>query len=388
MSPQFWRGRRGLLTGHTGFKGAWLALWLARMGAEVTGLALPPASTPNLYELAGLDQRIRGVIGDINDRAVVERAMAQTRPEVVFHLAAQALVRESYRNPVDTFSTNVTGLATVLDVVRHVPQVAAVVVVTSDKCYENNEWVWGYREIDHLGGRDPYSASKGCAEIVARAMQRSFFAPYAASGHPGRIATVRAGNVIGGGDWSSDRLVPDIVRGCLGKDGEVRLRSPSAVRPWQHVLEPLGAYLMIAERLVIAPEGADDRWNIGPSLEDDRAVLDVAKAMVASLGVGRVVIEEDRANPHEARLLRLDCSKAKALLGWQPMLRFEDSVRLTAEWYSAWRRGEDMLAFTEQQIDLYVEQQSASVGASTQGAEHRRSPQDVDPGRMRSPSGT
>jgi CDP-glucose 4,6-dehydratase len=358
MSPHFWSARRVLVTGHTGFKGSWLSLWLARMGAEVTGYALPPVSTPSLHELSGVDGRIHSVIGDINDRAALEQTFADARPEVVLHLAAQALVRDSYQDPVATFAANVTGVATLLDVVRGAPQVGAVVVVTSDKCYENNEWVWGYRESDHLGGRDPYSASKGCAEIATRSMQRSFFAPYARNGHPARIATVRAGNVIGGGDWSADRLVPDIVRGCLGADGVVTLRSPAAVRPWQHVLEPLGAYLMIAERLMVAPNGADEAWNIGPDPGDDRAVLEVARAMVAALGVGRIAIAGDTAaNPHEARLLRLDCSKARTALGWQPLLRFEDSVRLTAEWYAAWRRGDDMRAFTERQIDLYAERQ-------------------------------
>jgi CDP-glucose 4,6-dehydratase len=366
MSPQFWRGRRVLVTGHTGFKGAWLSLWLSRMGAEVTGYALPPGSTPSLHGLAGLDGRIRSVIGDINDRVGLEHAFAAARPEVVLHLAAQALVRDSYEDPVGTFATNVTGVATVLDVVRQAPQVGAVVVVTSDKCYENNEWVWGYREADHLGGRDPYSASKGCAEIVARSMQRSFFVPYARKGHPARIATVRAGNVIGGGDWSAHRLIPDIVRGCLGAEGVVTLRSQQAVRPWQHVLEPLGAYLMIAERLMTAPDGVDEAWNIGPDPGDDRTVLEVARAMVTALGRGRIAIEADpAANPHEARLLRLDCSKARTGLGWQPLLRFEDSIRLTAEWYAAWHRGDDMQAFTDRQIDHYAERQwQAAPGAA------------------------
>ncbi|MFG1418742.1 CDP-glucose 4,6-dehydratase [Xanthobacter sp. V0B-10] len=354
MAPEFWRGKRVLVTGHTGFKGAWLSLWLARAGAIVTGYALAPATSPCLFHLGRVEDRVTSVIGDINDRPLLERVVAEARPEIVLHLAAQALVRDSYVDPINTFATNVTGVVTLLDVVRRAPSVAAVLVVTSDKCYENNEWVWGYREVDRLGGRDPYSASKGCAEIAAQSMQRSFFQPFAPNGHAARIATVRAGNVIGGGDWSDNRLVPDIVRGCLGTEGAVRLRSPSSLRPWQHVLEPLGAYLLIAERLVTAPQGIDEGWNIGPDPGDDRAVLEVARAMVSAIGVGRIEIEEDPSAPHEARLLRLDCSKAKALLGWHPNLRFEDSIRLTAEWYAAWHKGEDMAAFTDRQIEAYA----------------------------------
>ncbi len=353
MPARFWRGRRVLLTGHTGFKGAWLAAWLAGLGAEVTGYALAPADSPNLFTLARLDKRIRSVIGDINDRARLAEAMDACRPEVVLHLAAQALVRASYDDPIATFATNVTGVVTVLDVIRRTPGVASVVVVTSDKCYDNKEWVWGYREGDRLGGRDPYSASKGCAEIAAQSMQRSFFRPFAPDGHDARIATVRAGNVIGGGDWSAHRLVPDIVRGCLGPEGLVRLRSPRSVRPWQHVLEPLGAYLTLAERLATDPEGMDEAWNIGPDPGDDRPVRDVADAMVRALGAGRIVVEDRPTGPHEASLLRLDCAKARTALGWSPRLRFPEAIALTADWYAAWQQGADMGAFTDAQIQAY-----------------------------------
>lgn len=354
MSPGFWRGRRVLVTGHTGFKGAWLSAWLAKMGAEVTGYAHAPSHAPNLFTLCRLETRIASIIGDINDRARLAQVMADTRPEIVLHLAAQALVRASYDDPISTFATNVTGVVTLLDVVRHTPGVAAVVIVTSDKCYDNKEWVWGYREADRLGGRDPYSASKGCAEIAAQSMQRSFFQPFVPGGHSARIATVRAGNVIGGGDWSADRLVPDIVRGCLGREGTVRLRSPASVRPWQHVLEPLGAYLTLAERLATAPDGMDEAWNIGPDAGDDRPVIDVAQAMVGALGTGRIVIEENPSGPHEARLLRLDCAKAKARLGWQPRLRFADTIHLTADWYAAWHQRADMATVTDTQIEAYA----------------------------------
>jgi CDP-glucose 4,6-dehydratase len=353
VRAEFWRGKRVFVTGHTGFKGSWLAVWLAEMGASVTGLALPPREHPNFFDLAEVGGRLSSVIADINDQPALDRALRASEPEIIFHLAAQALVRESYQDPVRTFATNVGGVVTLLDAVRRTPSVRAVVIITSDKCYDNQEWVWGYRENDRLGGRDPYSASKGCAEIAARSMQLSFFAPFASNGHPARIATARAGNVIGGGDWSNDRLVPDIVRGCLGSTGEVRLRHPNAIRPWQHVLDPLGAYLDIAERLVTAPDGIDEAWNIGPEACDTRSVLSVAEAMIAALGAGKVVFEAAGTGPHEANLLQLDCEKARRRLGWRPRLKFDDSVKFTADWYAAWKQGSDMLAFTHSQITAF-----------------------------------
>ena len=261
LNDDFWRGRRVLITGHTGFKGAWLALWLADMGANVVGVALKPASTPNLFEAIAIEQYVRTFFVDINNRSELIAIFSEHRPEIVLHLAAQSLVRFSYQQPIETFATNVVGVVTLLDVVRLTPSVRSVVVVTSDKCYENEEWLWGYRENDMLGGHDPYSASKGCAEIATAAMRKSFFVPVAPNGHPARIATVRAGNVVGGGDWADDRLVPDIIRGCFGSNGEVILRNPNSVRPWQHVLEPLCGYLEIAQRLATTPDGIDEGWN-------------------------------------------------------------------------------------------------------------------------------
>jgi CDP-glucose 4,6-dehydratase len=360
IDPRFWRGRRVLVTGHTGFKGAWLAFWLSTMDAKVSGVALEPRSAPSLFSLLKLQEHVPTTLLDINDRDGLRQCLAREEPEVILHLAAQALVRPSYREPVETFAANVLGVVTLLDAVRRAPSVRAVIIVTSDKCYENREWDWGYRENDQLGGRDPYSASKGCAEIAAAAMQKSFFAPYARAGHAARIATVRAGNVIGGGDWSEDRLVPDIIRGCLGPDARVLLRNPHAVRPWQHVLEPLAAYLGIAQLLVRRPAGFDEAWNIGPDSADDGAVIDVAQALSRALGRGRVIIAEDADAPHEAGRLRLDCAKARTRLGWRPLLRLNDAIELTAEWYRAWHRDEDVAATTRRQLSDYVGRQQAT----------------------------
>jgi CDP-glucose 4,6-dehydratase len=352
VMPGFWSGRRVLVTGHTGFKGAWLAFWLAEMGARVSGLALRPETTPNLHDILELSKRGDFVHADINDRGALAALVERAEPEVVIHMAAQALVRRSYSEPVSTFAANVLGVVTLLDVLRHSRRTKSVVIVTSDKAYENLNWPWGYRETDALGGHDPYSASKACAEIAAVSMRRAFFHD---KGHGARIATARAGNVIGGGDWALDRLTPDIVRGCLGAEGVVRLRNPGAVRPWQHVLEPLGAYLLLAERLVTAPDGVDDAWNIGPDASENRPVRVVADAMVAALGRGRVVVEPDSNAPHEAHLLTLDCAKARAKLGWRPRLDFAATIAMTASWYSAWARGEAMAAVTRAQIASFME---------------------------------
>jgi CDP-glucose 4,6-dehydratase len=350
--PSFWAGRRVLVTGHTGFKGAWLTYWLAEMGAEVSGLALAPATEPNLHDLLNLPARGRFVHADINDRPALEAVLQAAQPEVVMHLAAQALVRASYATPVETFATNVLGTVALLDAVRRCTKTRVVLIVTSDKAYENREWHWGYRETDALGGHDPYSASKSCAEIAVASMRRSFFGP---DGHTARIATVRAGNVIGGGDWSADRLVPDIVRGCLGESGIVRLRNPGAIRPWQYVLEPLSAYLRLAERLRVAPAGLDEAWNIGPDDAENRPVREVAEALVAALGRGRIELATEAKVPHEAHLLTLDCAKARALLGWRPRLGFAATMAMTADWYAAWARGEEMLAVTRRQLIAFAE---------------------------------
>lgn len=350
MSADFWQGRRVLVTGHTGFKGGWLTFWLAELGAEIVGIGLAPSSSPNLYDLLGLADRCQSTIGDINQPGALAAPIDRFHPEIVIHMAAQALVRPSYDDPIGTYETNVLGVVRLLDAVRRSDSVKSVVVVTSDKCYENREQIWGYREGDAMGGHDPYSSSKGAAEIASQSMQRSFFQPFVPKGHPARIATVRAGNVIGGGDWSQDRLVPDIVRGLLGTSGRVELRNPNAIRPWQHVLEPVAAYFDIAERLTTSPDGIDQAWNIGPDLRDTRAVGDVASAMAAALGKGLVVSKPVSDGPHEANLLTLDCTKARIRLGWQPRLGFESCVRWTADWYAAWDQRQDMTEFTRAQI--------------------------------------
>jgi CDP-glucose 4,6-dehydratase len=345
VKPAFWKERRVFLTGHTGFKGSWLSLWLADMGAKVWGYALPPSTDPSLFDLTSAASRLTGhTIGDIRDVDALRRAMRAADPEVVIHMAAQPLVRESYADPLGTYGTNVMGTAHLLECVRQQSGVRAIVVVTTDKCYENNDWVWPYRESDRLGGHDPYSNSKACAELVTQCYRRSFFQKNGGA----RIATARAGNVIGGGDWSKDRLVPDIVCGYC-REGCVRLRNPESVRPWQHVLDPLAGYLLLAERLCASADYGES-WNFGPDSNDTHSVRDVAEAMLKAFGGGSLVDEAEINAPHEARLLTLDCSKARARLGWKPKLAFAETVALTADWYAAWHGGEDMYAVTLSQI--------------------------------------
>ncbi len=350
--PGFWSNRRVLITGHTGFKGAWMAFWLSELGAEVSGLALAPSTQPNLHDILNIPARGRFVHADINDPQALAHLIRDARPQAIIHMAAQALVRPSYAAPVETFATNVVGTVALLDAARHCPDTEAILIVTSDKVYENREWSWGYREADALGGYDPYSASKGCAEIATAAMRRSFFGP---GGHAARIATARAGNVIGGGDWAPDRLVPDIVRGCLGDSGMVRIRNPASVRPWQHVLEPVAAYIMLTEQLATHAEGLDEAWNIGPEASENRPVREVAEALIAALGRGSMEIVKEANAPHEAHLLMLDCAKARDRLKWRPRLDFATTVAMTADWYAAWARGDDMIALTRRQIADFSE---------------------------------
>jgi CDP-glucose 4,6-dehydratase len=343
--PDFWSERTVFVTGHTGFKGAWLTLWLQHLGADVYGYSLGPPTVPSLYVAADLENTAPGTVGDVADIAGVARAMASVEPTIVFHLAAQALVRESYEHPVETLVTNVIGTAVVLEAVRGVGSIESVVVVTSDKCYENREWPWAYRESDPLGGHDPYSASKGCAELVTAAWRRSFLDTIG-------VASARAGNVIGGGDWAHDRLLPDCIR-ALTNGEAVRVRNPRSVRPWQHVLEPLLGYLMLAERLCEDGRQWGTSWNFGPAESEVRSAEWIASEVARRWGTPDAWVASADTGPHEAASLRLDASRARGALGWAPRLSVEDALDWTVEWYRRYDEGADPRVLTLQQIEQY-----------------------------------
>lgn len=349
--------RRVLLTGHTGFKGGWTAIWLNRLGAHVHGIALP-SDSPSLFEAAAVSGLVEHHIADITDPQALAEAIGGFEPELIIHMAAQAIVRTSFAAPVDTLATNIMGTAHLLEAARHMPTLRGIVVVTSDKCYRNSEGHWGYREIDPLGGNDLYSASKACAEIVTAAYRHSFFREPDSPA----IATVRAGNVFGGGDWAADRIVPDIIRSALAGE-PVRIRSPHSVRPWQHVLEPLAGYLEIGARMLSGEAGSDGAWNFGPDVENVVDVKRLAQLVRHIWGPGgpEFSFARDNADPPEHNLLRLDSTKARLQLGWRSRLPLEESVRMTVDWYRAWAAGSDMRSFTEQQIESYA---AVPVGAS------------------------
>ena len=346
----FFAGKSVLVTGHTGFKGGWLAAWLKMLGARVTGMALPPDTQPSLYTAAAIGEHMATMFGDIRDPAAVAAVFAECKPSIVIHAAAQALVRRSYRDPAGTYATNVMGTVNVLEAARQTEAVRAVVIVTSDKCYENHGGSRAYTESDCMGGHDPYSSSKGAAELVAAAYRRSFF-----SGPGGAaVASARAGNVIGGGDWAEDRLVPDIVRGIIA-DEPVVIRRPESVRPWQHVLEPVGGYLVLAQRLYEGGQAFADGWNFGPRAADAVAVSHVAHDLIARWGKGRLTVQRDPAAPHEAAALRLNCDKARDRLGWTPTLTLEQAIGWTVDWYRA-HHGDprSAAAVTTTQIQRYT----------------------------------
>ena len=352
VNPPFWKGKRVLLTGHTGFKGGWLSLWLQSMGAQVVGYALAPPTNPSLFDVAQVGKGMASIIGDIRDLAHLQAVFAEHKPEIVIHMAAQPLVRYSYQNPVETYSTNVMGTVHLLEAVRNTPGVKAVVNITTDKCYENREWVWGYRENEPMGGFDPYSNSKGCAELVSAAYRSSFFNADRHAQHGVAVATVRAGNVIGGGDWAQDRLIPDILA-AFEQGKRVNIRNPHAIRPWQHVLEPLRGYLTLAERLFEHGPSFAEGWNFGPNDEDAKPVGWIVEQMAGMWGNDARWEIDTGAHPHEASYLKLDISKARSRLDWHPALRLNDALALIIDWSKQRQAGADIRELTLAQIHSY-----------------------------------
>jgi CDP-glucose 4,6-dehydratase len=349
----FWTGRKVFITGHTGFKGSWLSLWLELLGAEVAGYALQTSETPNLFQVAEVGRSVRSTIGDICDAERLKMSLSEHQPEIVFHLAAQPLVRYSYVEPLETYRVNVLGTGSLLEAVRGCDSVRAVVVITTDKCYENREWAWPYRENDRLGGYDPYSSSKACAELVVSSWQQSFFPAEAYDRHKVAIASARAGNVIGGGDWSAGRLIPDVIRAFAGEQPLV-IRNPHAIRPWQHVLEPLRGYLMLAERLYNEGAAFTGAWNFGPEYRDAKPVEWIVQHLATDWGTGARWELDKTEPPHEAQMLRLDWSKAFHELRWSPVLPLEQALAYTVDWYHAWRKSTDMRMHTLRQIEQYT----------------------------------
>jgi CDP-glucose 4,6-dehydratase len=354
MTRSFWNGRRVFVTGHTGFKGSWLCLWLQSAGATTCGYALEPPTTPNLFEAAGVANGMESQIADVRDLDSLVRAMRKFQPDVVLHLAALSVVRESYEQPVTTYATNVMGTVNVLECVRSLRCVRALVNVTSDKCYENREWVWPYRETDTLGGHDPYSNSKACAELVTSAYSRSFFhANMAGQGGVG-IGTCRAGNVLGGGDWTRDQLVPDIMR-AFSSGHPPNIRNPRATRPWQFVLEPLHGYLMLAEKLWSDPAGFSEAWNFGPTEEDTKTVGWIVEELCRRWGDGTSWKQDSGSHPHEAGLLKVDSSKSRSRLNWHPVMRLSEALDWVVEWYQTYLKGADVRSVALEQIQRFEE---------------------------------
>ena len=347
MRAVFWRGKRVFLTGHTGFKGSWLSLWLESLGSEVTGFSLAPPTTPNLFEVANVARGMTSYISDIRDLSSLQKAMQEAKPEIVIHMAAQPLVRKSYSDPVETYATNVMGTVNLLESVRQTPSVKAVVVVTTDKCYENKEWPWGYRETEPMGGYDPYSSSKGCAELITAAYRQSFFQQ-----HDIGVASARAGNVIGGGDWAEDRLVPDILK-AFEENRAVSIRNPQSTRPWQHVLEPLSGYLTLAEHLYEQGQAFSEGWNFGPNDDDARPVQWIVEKLVSNWGKDASWQLDMGQHPHEANYLKLDTSKAKVRLGWRPSWNLQTALQNITLWHRAWLGQEDMKKVCLSQILQY-----------------------------------
>lgn len=348
----FWKCRRVFLTGNTGFKGSWLSLWLQRLGAELTGYALPPPTKPSLFEIAKVGDGMRAISGDICDQKALENALEVASPEIVIHMAAQPLVRRSYSDPSETYRTNIMGTVSLFEAIRKTPSVRAVINVTTDKCYENREWIWGYRENDSLGGYDPYSSSKACSELITTAYRNSFFNPKTPLSKKVFIASARAGNIIGGGDWATDRLVPDIIA-AFTREQPAILRYPEARRPWQHVLEPLCGYLLLAERLFENNDKFFGAWNFGPQDQDVESVAQLADLMVKLWHKPASWQIDKEQVAYEATILKLDTSKARHELGWQTHIRLKDALIMTIDWIRAYQNKSDMRQFTQQQIAAY-----------------------------------
>lgn len=349
VNPTFWKGKKVFLTGHTGFKGSWLSLWLNSLGATVKGYALEPPTTPSLFKEANVNNYIQSTIGDIRDLETLSKSMMDFNPDILIHMAAQPLVRLSYQQPLETYSTNVMGTLHVLEAARRCKNLRAIVNVTTDKCYENKEWEWGYREHEPMGGHDPYSNSKGCAELVTSAYRKSFFTDPDGT----LLASARAGNVIGGGDWADDRLIPDILR-AFEKENPVIIRNPQATRPWQHVLEPLGGYLVLAQSLVEKGHTFADGWNFGPKDEDVEPVEWILNKMVGYWGKGASWQLTSDAQPHEAKYLKLDISKARMHLGWTPTWRLDATLHKIVDWHRAWLSHEKMDTYSLAEINHYM----------------------------------
>lgn len=349
------KGRKILVTGNTGFMGGWLSAWLISSGAKVTGYSLDPPTDPSMFDAIGLKERMTCELGDINDLEHMKDAIKRSGAEVVFHLAAQPLVRRSYLEPILTIDTNVVGTANVLEAVRGAPSVKACVCITSDKCYENREWVHGYREIDPMGGKDPYSASKGAAELIIASYRDSFFGTGSDGKRRVGVASARAGNIIGGGDWAEDRIVPDCMR-ALSAGRPIQIRNPAAVRPWQHVLEPLAGYLQLASKLLTDPDHHSSAWNFGPRAEDHVSVEQLVQLILDQWGGGKTELMSRPNQPHEAGTLRLDCTKAHTGLGWYPVLPLKESVRMTVDWYKEYQKEPSTLWDTTlKQINGYLQ---------------------------------
>lgn len=352
VDPKFWNGKNVFITGHTGFKGSWLCLWLHALGAEVTGYALKPPTDPSLFELCKIDEMVKSVIADVRDGKTLNKAMAGANPEIVIHMAAQPLVRDSYKVPAETYEINIMGTVNLFEAVRNCKTVKAVINVTTDKCYENREWIWGYRENEPLGGYDPYSSSKACSELVTSAYRNSYFNPADHQRHGVGIASARAGNVVGGGDWATDRLVPDCVRAVLKRE-KILVRSPRAIRPWQHVLEPLSGYLTLAQKLFEDGPHFSEAWNFGTDDADSKPVEWLVKYFCEQWGPDASYSIDTRSHPHEAHYLKLDCSKSKAKLGWRPKWSLEKGVTSIVAWTRAYQERKDVRAVCLNQITEY-----------------------------------